>query len=111
MALRPSGTTDQGTVTVHRPQAIRSDMPLPPVMTALRAQRAQRQATTQITDGVSVEPPATGVVQRAAFLVAEPPGKQTSAPPEQDLEKLAQDIYPIIRRRLAIERERRTGRW
>jgi hypothetical protein len=104
MAPRPGRTTDRGMVTAQRKQAIRSDLPLPPVISAQRAERVQRQAATPVTDGSSV-------VQRAAMLRAPPSQEEAAELSEQDLEKLAQDIYPIIRRRLAIERERRIGRW
>jgi hypothetical protein len=30
---------------------------------------------------------------------------------EQDLDRLARDVYPLVKRLLAIERERRAGRW
>jgi len=107
--LRTARRTDQGAVAVRSPQAIRSDLPLPPVITV---QRVQRQATAQVTGAVSAGAPPTEVVQRAAMMMrAEAATEQSSAPQEQDLEKLAQQIYPLIRRRLAIERERRIGRW
>jgi hypothetical protein len=40
---------------------------------------------------------------------AESPQQPTAPPP--DLDKMARDILPIIKRMLAIERERQTRRW
>jgi hypothetical protein len=36
---------------------------------------------------------------------------ETERPAEQDLDHLARQIYPLIKRMLAIERERSSARW
>ena len=38
-------------------------------------------------------------------------GTQAEPEPEEDLEGLARQVLPIVRRLLNIERERRPGRW
>jgi hypothetical protein len=73
--------------------------------------RVQRQATVQVAGAGSTGAPPSEVVQRAPAAMAETEQEQRAAPQTQDLEKLAQAIYPLIRRKLAIERERRIGRW
>jgi hypothetical protein len=76
-----------------------------------------------------VQPPAEAVVQRqplGAPIVSSPDAGETVAlqrasdetvPAEQgqekgvDLDRLARDVYPLVKRLLAVERERRAGRW
>ena len=45
--------------------------------------------------------------QRAAEVGIE----EAAAPEATDLNKLARDILPLLKRMLSIERERRSGRW
>jgi hypothetical protein len=51
----------------------------------------------------------TAVVQRAAE--DEPYAGEQVREEEQDLDRLAREVYPLVKRLLAVERERRTGRW
>jgi hypothetical protein len=55
----------------------------------------------------------TGRQQRFVTHVAPStsPGTQAEPEPEQDLDALARQVLPIVRRLLNIERERRPGRW
>jgi hypothetical protein len=50
----------------------------------------------------------TAAVQRAE---EEPYAEGQGQDEEKDLDRLARDVYPLVKRLLAIERERRTGRW
>jgi hypothetical protein len=47
------------------------------------------------------------IVQRAATTVATAPSPAAVEPSTVDLEQLARRIYPILKRMLAVERERR----
>jgi len=49
------------------------------------------------------------VVQRAAE--DEPYAEEQVRDEEHDMDRLAREVYPLVKRLLAIERERRTGRW
>jgi hypothetical protein len=51
----------------------------------------------------------TAAVQRAEE--GEPLPQQQTGGEKQDLDRLAREVYPLVKRLLAIERERRTGRW
>ncbi len=58
-----------------------------------------------------MQPEGIGVVQRveeAETIAGQPPEEGEE---EMDLDKLARQVYPIIRRLLAVERERRSARW
>ena len=75
-------------------------MPLPPIMTI------QRQPTTSTVGTVSI-----GTVQRVETGPPETTRQKEEKKSEQDLDKLAREVYPHIVRMLAVERERRIGRW
>ncbi|HUT17991.1 MAG TPA: hypothetical protein VM366_02435, partial [Anaerolineae bacterium] len=51
----------------------------------------------------------TAVVQRAAE--DESYTEEQIRDEKQDLDRLAREVYPLVKRLLAVERERRTGRW
>ena len=75
-------------------------MPLPPIMTI------QRQPTTSTLGSVSIS-----MVQRAELEQPETTGQKDEKKSDQELDKLAREVYPHIVRMLAVERERRIGRW
>jgi hypothetical protein len=82
-----------------------------------------------LADELPLPSPSPGVVQRQASSLAGPEvifrqEEATAGPPEAtpetgeestetgaDLDHLARQIYPLIKRMLAVERERRSGRW
>lgn len=76
-------------------------LPLPPVIRVPAAGLVQRQPLE-----VS---PVTTIVQR---VTGDKEGQEEreKARPQDDLAALAQDIYPLIKRMLAVERERLGGR-
>jgi hypothetical protein len=86
-------------IVVRRSPDTRGEMPLPPIMTI------QRQPTASALSSAPIS-----VVQRVETGYAETT-EQKEERPAQDLDKLARQVYPHIVRMLAIERERRTGRW
>jgi hypothetical protein len=88
--------TPTTSVVVRRSPDVRGEMPLPPIMTI------QRQPATSTFDSTSIS-----VVQREA---TEEPGT-TEPKSEQDLDQLAREILPLLKRMLSVERERRVGRW
>jgi hypothetical protein len=73
-----------------------AELPLAPVPAVLREAEAARPAT-------AAAEPAAGAVGTA---VAGPPAAATS---EGEIDKLADRVWQVIRRRLQIERERQRG--
>ena len=86
------------------------EFPLPPARWPAPAALIQRQPVAPPVD-LTVAAQGTDVVQRA---VETPPetGLATTEEegPELDLDHLARQIYPLIKRMLAVERERRSAR-
>ena len=87
------------TAKIAHPQPVRSDLPLPPLMTI---QRTETPPKTTIEVGTITTVPGQVLQQKEG---AQAPVSET------DLNKLARDVYPLIKRMLAVERERRAGRW
>ena len=96
-----------------RPQAAGSELPLPPVSRALPTGLIQRQPA-RVSTGLTSAPQGVGMVQRAATSQAESAsqaaetGPVEAEAPEPDLNSLARQIYPLIKRMLTVERERRS---
>ena len=85
----------------RRPPKPAGELPLSPVAPPL----IQRKAATPVGP-VSALPHPAGTVQRAEAEEE----SQPAAPAPPDLEQLARQVYPIIRRMLKVERERAFGR-
>ena len=79
-------------------------MPLPPVIQRL-PDDGGRQPPVDLTAAAGA--PQAGVVQR---VILGPEGEE-KAEGGLDLDRLARQVYPLIKRMMAVERERRTGRW
>ncbi|MBL7202682.1 MAG: hypothetical protein ISS56_21305 [Anaerolineae bacterium] len=78
----------------------------------MNAESIQRRPQGEASESVPTpaESGYVGVIQRVTV------GPEESAEPESgqgelNLDRLARQVYPMIRRMLAIERERRSGRW
>jgi hypothetical protein len=85
--------------------------PVQPVVQPVREPIIQRQPAVPGA-AIAVLPAEAGEaadVQRAE-VEDEEPGTPTQQE-EQDLDRLAREVYPLVKRLLAVERERRTGRW
>ena len=92
-----------------RPPAWGGQFPLPPVSRPAPAALIQRQPVAPSVD-LTVAARGVEVVQRA---VETPPERGTTSEeegPELDLDHLARQVYPLIKRMLAVERERRSAR-
>jgi len=105
----PSQPGEVETVLRHIQAARRApepagELPLSPVVPPL----VQRMATTPAVP-VSAVPHPAGTVQRAEAEEA-PQLAEPAEPTPPDLEKLARQVFPIIRRMLKVERERAFGR-
>jgi hypothetical protein len=87
-------------VVVRRAPHMRGEMPLPPIMTI------QRQPTTSSFGSASIS-----TVQRVEMGRPETTEQREEGRSKPDLDKLAREVYPHIVRMLAVERERRIGRW
>ncbi len=89
---------------------VTGELPLPPAPRLASAEMLQRQPSASAPD-LAMQPEGIGVVQRveeAETIAGQPPEEGEE---EMDLDKLARQVYPIIRRLLAVERERRSARW
>jgi hypothetical protein len=85
------------------------ELPLLPVAPVLAAPLVQRKAITPAAQVVTAVPRPVDTLQRAqAEDEPEPAAPAEPAPP--DLEQLARQVYPMIRRMLKVERERAFGR-
>jgi hypothetical protein len=84
----------------YSPYIQRSELPLPPVGRPVPAE-AQSQGGE-----MSAEMMAASVVQRTDEGTPETAGEGS----ETDLDQLARQVYPLIKRMLAVERERRSAR-
>lgn len=97
------------------PPGARDELPLPPLSHSSPPGTLQRQATGEgavpemRSRSFEVAPGAVEVVQRAEDGPAEP-GVSGEKEPELDLGDLARQVYPIIKRMLAIERDRSRSR-
>jgi len=79
--------------------SVEGELPLPPLVQPTAPGLVQRSLDLSV-------PPGAAALQRAEQGEAEPEEET----PQADLDDLARKIYPIIRRMLAVERERRLGR-
>ena len=93
-------------------QGVDGEMPLSPQRALVTAESIQRRPQGEASESVPTpaESGYVGVIQRVTV------GPEESAEPESgqgelNLDRLARQVYPMIRRMLAIERERRSGRW
>jgi len=93
-----------------RPPAWGGEFPLPPVSRPAPAALIQRQPVVPSVD-LTAAARGAKVVQRA---VETPPETglmpEDEERPELDLDHLARQVYPLIKRMLAVERERRSAR-
>jgi hypothetical protein len=92
-----------------RPPAWGGEFPLPPVSRPAPATLIQRQP---VVPSVDLAAAARGAefVQRAVELPPETGLTPRGEGPELDLDHLARQVYPLIKRMLAVERERRSAR-
>ncbi|MBI1878920.1 MAG: hypothetical protein HYR94_12005, partial [Chloroflexi bacterium] len=79
-----------------------SELPLPPVSRPVSPASVQRQVDSSLEVAMNAQP--TNLVQRVEET---PPAVESS---QVDLDHLAQQVYPLIKRMLAVERERRSSR-
>lgn len=99
----------QAGVEVTEEREMGERLPLPPVSAPPFAGVIQRQ-TEDASAYLATPSGAAEAIQRAGGASLE----MGAAPDESavsDLDRLAQEVYPRIKRMLAVERERRTGRW
>jgi hypothetical protein len=112
-ALGPSpesapGRMDAGRVETDWSQVLGGELPLPPPR-APSAGLIQRQPSALAPD-VAVSSQRVGVVQRAQEGEPLASASPVEGKPELELDHLARQIYPLIKRMLAVERERRPVR-
>jgi predicted component of type VI protein secretion system len=107
-AVRPSSTlprpSSAGPASAVQPPA------QPPVQPAPQA-AIQRQPTVP---GAALTISRAEVGEAADVQRAEDEGVEPGVEArdeEQDLDRLAREVYPLVKRLLAVERERLTGRW
>ena len=97
----------------HSTAREKADLPLPPPVRPVATERIQRQpddGEVSLAEGIGTVSGSVGVIQR--IDVGAPADTQSSGGGGgQDLERLARDVYPYLKRLLAAERERTTGRW
>jgi len=89
---------------------VTGELPLPPAPRPAWAEMLQPQPSAAASD-LAMQPEGIAVVQRveeAETIASQPPEEGEE---EMDLDKLARQVYPIIKRLLAVERERRSTRW
>jgi hypothetical protein len=107
---------DQGAPAAD--QAWRVDLPLPPgSLWEAPVSRPASPGLLQRSPDLNGAAQHTSIVQRAMGTESETsetqPGPEAQSEPEAaalDLDELARQIYPLIKRMLAVERERRSGR-
>jgi hypothetical protein len=97
-----------------RPQLLKGELPLPLLRQPVSTEQVQRQPDVGRVDvfpGLAVAPESVGIVQRVS--TEPPPETEQTSEEKSDLEldRLARQVYPFIKRLLAVERERRSGRW
>jgi len=91
--------------------AVTVQPPVQPVVQPAREAIIQRQPSIP---GVAIAISRAEAGEAAGVQRAEEEGVETGAEArddEQDLDRLAREVYPLVKRLLAIERERRAGRW
>jgi hypothetical protein len=103
------GRMDAGRVETGRSQILSGELPLPPPPRASSAGLIQRQPSALAPD-VAVSSQRLGVVQRAQEGEPAASALPVEEEPELELDHLARQIYPLIKRMLAVERERRPVR-
>jgi hypothetical protein len=81
------------------------ELPLPPTHRPARVEAIQRQAGSSVISAV----PETAPQQPSVGQRAEDSSAEDERDSEPDLNQLAQQIYPLVKRMLVIERERRPG--
>jgi hypothetical protein len=92
-----------------RPPAWGGEFPLPPVSRPAPAALIQRQPVAPSVD-LTVAAQGADVVQRAVETPPETGLTTEEEGSELDLDHLARQVYPLIKRMLAVERERRSAR-
>jgi hypothetical protein len=92
-----------------RPPAWGGEFPLPPVSRPASAALIQRQPVVPSVD-LAAAARGTDVVQRAIEMPPETGLATEEEGSELDLDHLARQVYPLIKRMLAVERERRSAR-
>ncbi len=92
-----------------RPPAWGGEFPLPPVSRLAPAALIQRQPVAPSVD-LTVATQGADVVQRAVETPPETGLTTEEEGSELDLDHLARQVYPLIKRMLAVERERRSAR-
>jgi len=90
--------------------ALEAEFPLPPVSHPVSAETIQRQPAGDAPD-LAATLGSMGIVQRATETPSETDETSEEASSGLDLDDLARQIYPLVKRMLAVERERRSGRW
>ena len=90
-------------------QVLGGELPLPPPPRSSSSGLIQRQPSALAPD-VAVSSQRLGVVQRVQEAEPEASASPVEEEPELELDHLARQIYPLIKRMLAVERERRPGR-
>jgi hypothetical protein len=103
------GRMDAGRVETGWSQVLGGELPLPPPPRASSAGLIQRQPSALAPD-VAVSSQRVGVVQRAQEGEPAASASPVEEKPELELDDLARQIYPLIKRMLAVERERRPVR-
>jgi hypothetical protein len=92
-----------------RPPAWGGEFLLPPVSRPAPAALIQRQPVAPSVD-LTVAAQGADVVQRAVETPPETGLTTEEEGSELDLDHLARQVYPLIKRMLAVERERRSAR-
>ncbi len=103
------GRMDAGRVETGWSQVLGGELLLPPPPRASSAGLIQRQPSALAPD-VAVPSQRVGVVQRAQEGGPAASASPVEEKPELELDHLARQIYPLIKRMLAVERERRPVR-
>jgi hypothetical protein len=93
-----------------------SALPTSPAILPSVSDMTLRRAAATPTPSVELPVQSAGMIQRAISSATEPatqPMMEASQPieaPTLNLDQLARQIYPLIKRMLSVERERRPGR-
>ena len=93
-----------------RIQGERGELPLPPVRRPAPAAVIQRQTAGQPAGGLGLAAQGKEIMQRSIVTRPETRGDTEEEQSELDLDDLAREVYPLIKRMLAIERERMPAR-
>jgi len=97
-----------------RPQLLEGELPLPLLRQPVSTERVQRQPDVGRVDafpGLTAAPESVGIVQRVSTRPSPETERTSKEKSDLELDRLARQVYPFIKRLLAVERERRSGRW